>query len=314
MAMTRTDKTEDAINHAIATIAVPDGLQALARANLRRLADEEGVDAVYAKAQTAVARRLRAEAWVARQRAATDVASAASPWDSLAHVGSKNMTELTVMLHNGLLDFAQEKAGSTWARHFLEAHDEFQDWGSLPSVASGALARAAEKLLLAIRSEDFQRESPVIRGALFAETADLVCEHASISDDLSSLEESLVLYRTAVSDLCKVDDPEVKNVIAHVQVNRGHALSCLGKVFDTKILSYKVDFDDVNVSLRSLPAHVASYYDKVGVDVANIERNLTKLREFDSGFNFEKKGNWQSPPVGIPTNNLFFAVGAETDD
>jgi hypothetical protein len=295
---------EEIIEQAIGEIEVPPSLRARARSNLKLLAERNGIEAVRQKAISARIRKERAAKWVlARRPAASDVAAVEIAGE-----------EIQQELWSEIESIARDKAFKLeWAQHFLDASsivERFEGWTNLSDPDSAR--DVCINLFKATKSFDFGLEPPVIRGSVFAETANLFSACAMLTSNHEVMEESLVFYGNAVQALSEVDDPRANILVAVVQLNRGSALSLFGRMIGEKLHKFREDFNEVSYFLSNESNETSSIFDELAVDVELIRNNLLVLRDFDESFAARHNhSNRRQPPVEVRLNKEVAAMFAE---
>lgn len=282
---------EHLINRALAAIDVPPSLSARAQQNLKALAGAEGIEAVRDRVESAEARKQRAALWLSSRRARQIDANGAI---ETADAGQSHAlwTEIESIARNKL-------ATREWAKHFLEASSVVSRHRGLKTLKYIEPAKAVcINLLRATEADDFRQEPAVIRGSVFAETANIFSTCAMLAHSQDVMEESLVFYGNAVKALSQVKDPRAGMLVAIVQVNRGSALDSFGRIMSEKLHRFRSDITDVQAYLSGASEVTCQVYENLAIDIDVIQDSLRALAEFDDSFRARTgPTNWTQPPI-----------------
>lgn len=282
---------EHLIDRALTAVGVPPSLSLRAQQNLKALADEEGIEAVRGRVESAEGRKERAALWLSSRRAAKVGASS---------INQPVNPDLDHLLWTKIESIARNKLPThNWARHFLDASSVVNRHRGRKSLTNIEPTRAVcLNLLRATESDDFRLESAVVRGSVFAETANIFSTCALLARSQDVMEESLVFYGNAVQALSQVNDPRAGKLVAFVQINRGSALDSFGRIMKEKVHRFRQDIEEVQAYLGGANESTCQMYDDLAVDVEVIQNSLQALAKFDDSFRARTEPtNWTQPPV-----------------
>lgn len=279
---------EELIEMALNEIEVAPSLRERGRQNLRNLAHSEGVGAITRKIEEAQARKGRAHAWLYN-------VSPPQPdigW-KMQQARKLDPSVIQQQAWGALARLAQKRPGKTWARFVSNAAARLAtlDELSVRADVDGAESACID-LIAAAEAPDFQHESNVIRGAVFAETANLYTICAKVTRERTFVERGLFLYNVAANTLSRGKYPLALLV---VQINRGAALNCYAHLIQTQYLEkYTSDINEVVGFLENeinQPDHNNEYRDIA----QSVHQSLEELAEFNKSVadwnNWSQLGN-----------------------
>jgi hypothetical protein len=283
------------IERALEEIEVPPSSKSRARENLRALAQVNGVVAIEEKIKAAQSRKSVAADWIIARR------EERTGFSNPLEMAEARVTEIQQKLRHRLSEVARGMTSEKeWARHFVEASKEADQVGGWQQIAGSTYAPAICKhLFLATRAGDFEQEPAFIRGSVFAEAANALslCGLEARRQDI--VEESLVLYKNAVSTLREANGASVSVLVAVIQLNRGTTLNGFGWLVRDKFHNLAADVESVVSHIKFLSPEVLEPLVAQYGSIDAVSRNLEALQAMDRDLHSHKLN-----PVAAPVELL----------
>lgn len=274
---------DGAIEVAIREIEIAPSLRDRARKNLRHLARTKGIAAVVEKIEHARGRKNRGRAWLGHEALSSNIDSIT---ESITKVRAQ---DTNAQLWPVLVKIAKTQRNKEWAQLVDRAASNLRKIDEAFVREDIRLAeQACIDLIQASEVDDFKSETNIIKGAVFAETANLYTICAKVTREQTYIERGLFLYGLAVDTISRGNYPLALTV---VQINRGTALTYYAHLIEEKTISkYANDIVDVIGFLDQNQRNTGAFEAKYSSLAENVKRDLHMVDSFSK--EFSDRSNW----------------------
>ncbi len=262
---------------------VPAGLRKIATENLLRMASEKGEDDLGKISDAARTRKLRVKAWLS-SRAPSIIANkkreVAGPLPFSQKVQGRYHKEFWSYLLKQVRSASELSARhASWIVPLQEAVDLMSTLrADRPDMTNQVFKRASVLLEHTIQETDFVSAPQQVKGAIFAEAANLCAVCSWVDFDAGGMGKSLAYYRHAASIFSRERAPQV---LAFVQLNRLQALTQYGDMISgSHLRAFEYDVLDASEFVSTNAGLFSVAGADLTIDLSELLVNARKIEEF----------------------------------